>query len=436
VAVEAAAAETDMLRTLLISLSLLVPTGLCADLLTRYFPGKAEADVAKEFETNLPKFLQDRLKDPEKPRIQHLVNKREVWLELQEVTATELVFLQLERNGLYLELATFGYAVGETQVKLKVEELSPAALSRVRCMDHKFRTPEEIIALAFWLASKGDLTSANYELAPVTVKTPLIKPDIEAWLIAKYGWPAGAVLESVAVHDLEENIDGTLLLTKEANAQRLKDLDKEAKEVLKALQLAQGADLKGKPGARKNSPTMRLDHLKSRVERYGKTYGGTVTAEAKNTKKALEELLAAVSEDLTWVENQGYKADRLGIDGDPQACADAWLIIYRADPMSHQTVQKAADACTKAAGLVDNGKKCDRKDRALKAGQLWEEYSKLQPLYLAPYNNAGLNYMAAGEKAKSKACFEEVLRRTSRKDLPDAEKAHREYAEARLKDLK
>lgn len=425
-----------MLRTLLVSLALLAPVGLCADLLTRYFPNKTEADVAKEFETGLPAFLKERLKDPEKPRMQHMVNKKEVRLELKEVTDSELVWLQMERNGLYLELATYGYQVSDVEVKLKLADVVPAAIARMRSVDYRFRTIEEMIALAFWLASKGDVMSANYELTPLCTKTPIAKPDIEAWLIAKHGWPSGSVLEQVAVHDLEENIDGVILMTKEANAARLKELDKEAKEVLKALQAAQGGDLKGKPGARKNSPTMRLDHLKSRVERYTKAYAGTATAENKATKKPLEDLLAAVTADLEWVENQGYKADRLGIDGDPQACADAWLVIYRADPMSYQTVQKVADACTKAAGLVDNGRKCDRKDRALKAAQLWEEYSKLQPLYLAPYNNAGLNYMAAGEKAKSKACFEEVLRRTSRKDLPEGDKSHRDYAEARLKDLR
>lgn len=428
--------EDVMLRNLLLLAALALPAGLCADLLTRYFPNKTEADVAKDFETNLPNFLKDRLKDPEKPRIKHTVSKQVVWLELREVTDAELVWVQLERNGLYTETFTFGYAPGETIVKLKLADIPPASIAAMRSMDYRFRTPEDMIGLAFWLASKDDLASANYELAPMTVKTPLIKPDIEAWLIAKYGWAAGSALEQVAVHDLEENIDGTLLLTKEAAAQRLKDLDKQAKEMLKALQAAQGGDLKGKPGARKNSPTMRLDHLKSRIERYGKAYGGTATAENKATKKALEELLAAVKADLEWVENQGYKADRLGIDGDLQACADMWLVILRADAASFQTIQKAADACTKAAGLLDNGRKCENKDRAIKAAQLWEEYSKHQPLYLAPYNNAGLNYMAAGEKAKAKACFEEVLRRTNKKEIPEGEKAHRDYAEARLKDLR
>jgi hypothetical protein len=425
-----------MLRPIALALLLAAPAALCADLLTRYFPGKTEADVAKDFETNLPTFLKERLKDPEKPRIQHTVNKREVWLELQDVTPNDLLFLQMERHGLYPDLGTFGYAVSETEVRLKLADIPPAVLARARCMDYRFRTIEETVALAFWLASRGDLAAANYEIAPLALKNSLVKPDIEAWLIGKYGWPAGSALDAVEVHDLEDNIDGTLLLTKEANAQRLKDLDKEAKDVLKALQTAQGGDLKGKPGARKNPPTMRLDHLKSRLERYGKAYGGTLTAENKATKKMLEDLLAAVKADLDWVETQGYKADRLAIDGDIQACADMWLVILKADPHTFQVIQKAADACTKAAGLVDNGRKCDRKDRALRAAQLWEEYSRLQPLYLAPYNNAGLNYMAAGEKAKAKACFEEVIRRTTKKELPEGEKAHRDYAEARLKDLR
>ncbi|MBX3473312.1 MAG: hypothetical protein KF754_02950 [Planctomycetes bacterium] len=423
-----------MLRTLFLSFALLAPVALCADLVGRHFPNKAEADVAKEFEAGLPAWLQARLKDPDKPRAWVEVSKRRTYVELADVKADELVWAELAQHGVYKELATWGYSPTETQLKIKLSEIPSSQIAR--WFDYRYRTPEEMVGLACWLASRGDVMAANERLAPLAAKSSLLKPDIEAWLIARHGWPAGATLTETPIHDLERNVDGVLLLTAEAAAQRLKDLDKEAKDVLKALQTAQGNDLKGKSGARKAPPSMRLDFLLSRLERFSKAYAGTATAENKATKKLLEELIEAVKADKDWVENQGYKADRLGIDGDPKACADQWLAIVRANPEDPETLQKAADAQYKAAEVTDNGTKCKDKDRARKGGELWEKYSQIQPLMLNARNYAGLCYMAAGDKGKAKAHFDEVLRRTSKKGISDAEAKHREYAEARLKDLK
>ncbi|MBK9975452.1 MAG: hypothetical protein IPP14_11835 [Planctomycetes bacterium] len=423
-----------MLRMLMIVAALLAPVGLRADLLTRYFPGKSEADIAKEFEDKLPEFLAARAKDVSKPRLHIEQNKRKLYLEIIEVKGAESTWAELVPHGWYKDRAEYGFSPGEGEVKLKQADFPPQEVAL--WFEHNYRTPEEMVSLVTWLALKGEVLAANGRLAPMAAKSTLLKPDIDAWLIAKHGWATTATLIQVDVHDFEMQKDGMLLLTKEAAAERLKLLDKVAKEALKDLVEQQGGDTKGKPGARKRSPSIRLDTLENRLTRYPKAFAGTTTAEAKNTKKSLDEMLEAVKADRKWVEDGGFKADRLAIDGDLQASADAWLALYRADPENIEVIQKCAEVLFKAAEVTDNGNKCVRKDRALKAAEMWDKFAQIQPLYLNCINYAGLNYMAAGEKAKAKARFEEVLRRTDKKELTDAEKGHREYAQTRMKDMK
>jgi len=426
-----------MLRPALVcALLALAIEPLHADLIERCFPGKTEADVVQAFEPGLPAFLAARLKEVEKPRIRIEQARRKLNLELVQIKEDGLEFAELVRYGWYKDKLLYSFQPGDSKLTLKLADIPPAQVAA--WFNTKYRSPVETVGLAAWLASKDELVAANAKLAELMEdqRAEPIRADIKAWLAAKHGWPEGSEPDLVKTHDLRENADGRLLLPAAQAAERLKQLDKDAADMLKELRALQGGDVRSAAGARRNSPGIRLDVLKSRLERFPAAYAGTVTAEHKNTRKTLDELLAAVNADMGWIEIQGFKADRLGIEKDLAGCADAWMTILRADPRNPELISKVATAQYEAAGVRDNGIKSEKPERAIKSAELWEKMLEIYPLLLMARNYAGLNYMAAGRKDKAKAHFEEVLRRTEGRELAETEQKNREFAEARMKSLK
>lgn len=415
--------------------SLLAPS-LLAGLVETHFAGKAEAEVAKDFEAGIGTFLQAAMKEATRPRLRMDYNKKPIFVELAEVKSNELVWATLARSGWYADKLEYSWSPHEPSVKLKFSDIPPACVAE--WFKAPSRTPAEVVGACAWLAGKKDLWSANALLAGLAKRQESLKKEADEWLAAKHGWtlPEGGLSET-ATTNLDSGEEGFLLLTPEAAAERLKTLDKQAKEALKDLQLKQGEDIKSKPGQRKGTPKVRLDVLLARVGRFSKAFAGTATADNNKTKKTLEELTAAIKADLEHVENARNKADRMAIDGDDEGCARAYVALVRCDPQNPDLLAKAADACNKGAVITNNGTGCEKKDLALQAAVYWEAVLEIYAAQLGLHNHAGLNFMAGGDKARAKQHFDEVLRRTEgKKELSDTEKQNRDYAEARLKDLK
>ncbi|MCC6464016.1 MAG: hypothetical protein IT463_01600 [Planctomycetes bacterium] len=426
-----------MLRPALCALlcSLLAPS-LLAGLVETHFPGKAEADVAKDFEAGIGAFLQAALKDTTRPRLRMDYNKKPIFVELSEVKSNELTWATLARSGWYADRLEYSWSPHEPVVKLKFNDIPPACVAE--WFKAPNRTPAEVVGVCVWLANKKELWTANALLAGLAKLQTSLKKEVDEWLVAKHGWtlPEGGLTEA-STTNLESGEEGFLLLTTEAATERLKTLDKQAKDALKDLQLKQGEDVKSKPGQRKGTPKVRLDVLLVRVGRFEKAFAGTATAGNSKTKKTLEELTAAIKADLEHIENARNKADRMAIDGDAEGCARAYVPLVRCDPQNPDLLAKAADACSKGAGITNNGTSCEKKDLALQAAVYWEAVLDIYTAQLGLHNHAGLNFMAGGDKARAKQHFDEVLRRTEgKKELSDTEKQNRDYAEARLKDMK
>ncbi|MCB9933851.1 MAG: hypothetical protein H6841_10570 [Planctomycetes bacterium] len=414
---------------------------LWAGLVETHFPGKSETDVAAEFEAGLPKLLTEGLSAVAKPRMYALVNKAEVFVQLTAVEGEQTTWTTLVPTGWYAEQAEYAYDVYGKDYKFKLSELPPAGVAF--WLRPQGRSAALIVSLACWLAAKGELMLADAELAALVPldgrekERETLKKEIDDWLCAKLGWSAPGGLETIATHDLDHNEDGWLLLSKEAAAEHFKDLDKEAKKAFKELEKLQGADVKSKPGQRKNSPGMRLAILEKYIQRWERRYTGTAFLAKKGAKEDLEAMLEAVKADMAWIETEKYKAERFGIDGDWNAAARAYDQMQRADPLNPDVVIWTAEAWSKAAKITDGGRKADDPAAAKRAAGLYEQLLAIFPKAMGYHNHAGLNWLAAGDKGRAKEHHEEVIRRTDGiKDLSESDKKNREFAEGQLKLMK
>ncbi|MCA8917031.1 MAG: hypothetical protein KDB90_16700 [Planctomycetes bacterium] len=434
----------QLLRPATLLLIALLAAPAWAELVEAHFPGKSEDAVASEFEAGLSAWLQARMKEPTKPQMYTVDGKTEVFVELTAIDGVNTTWMTLVRIGWISDTNRYGWGPYGKEYKLELSEIPPREVAG--WFVPKYRSPQEIVALACWLASKGELLEANAKVAGLAAVKEEVKKDAQAWIAAKNGWTVPAEgLEVVATHDLERNEDGVLFLTKAAAADRLKELDKEAKKAFKELEKLQGMDVKSKPGMRKNSPGLRLVILQDYVDRFERRYAGTSFIDKKGTKEDLEAIRAAIKADMEYVETEKYKAERAGIDGDWAAAAAAYETLLRVDPLNPDLVLSTAEAFSKAAKITDGARRAEDPASAKRAALLYERLLEIYPRALGFHNHAGVNWLAAGSdskvasdgKKRAKEHHEEVIRRTdNRSDLSESEKSNREYAEGQLKLIK
>lgn len=382
--------------------ALLFAAPLAAGLLDS-FGGKSEADIAAEFEAALPKVLEARVAEGEPDRKARMFytprgSKTELHLQCIEVKGEKARWQELA--------ATQSWYPDRLEYMLAphgpTHELETSALPS-ECVAGWFslrngQTVQDMIALAVWAANRKDLMVANAVLADLAKRQTNFRADAEAWLCEKHGWTApkdGLLL--VETHDLARKIEGALLLTAEANAERIKGLEKPASEALKQLEQMQGGDVKSKPGRRRGAkgPSMRLDQLAQYCERFKQAFAGTKFLEGKKNTEKLEKITETVKADLEYVNSEKYKAERLGIDNDWKGCADAWLLLREIDPHNPEVLVKTGEACSKAAVITDGARKAENPDYAHKSALCYDDLIALFPLQVAYYNYAGVNWLAA-----------------------------------------
>lgn len=421
--------------------AMLLIASLCAapafaNLVEKVFPGKSEEAVVTEFEASLSPLLATRLKDPMKPRAHIMDGKKEVFVELTAIEGEEGTWTELVPYAWYKEISEYAYTPYGKDYKIKTSDIP--AKSVATWYDAKRRPATEIVGLACWLATKEQLWLANAKLATFAQSKKDFKADVDAWLCTKHGWTAPTEgLEAVATTDMATGDDGFLYMTAEAKAEYMKDLEDEADDAFDLLEEWQGGDLKSKPGARKKPPTMRLDMLVVRIERYKRAYASTEFIEKKNTKRDLAAMTEAVKGDMEYIEAAKFKAEREGIDGDWKTAAQSYDNLLRLDPANPDMITVTAEAYSKAAEITDGGRKAAEPSAAARAAGLYEQLIELYPKALAFHNHAGVNWLASGNKKKAKAHHEEVITRTDdRTDLTENEQKNREYAEGQLKLMK
>lgn len=407
-----------------------------AGLIERYFPGKSEAEVATEFEAGLSGFLATRLREPAIfVRMYAPVAKNvEVYVQLKSVEGERIKWTTLVNTGWLKDTTEYALEPHGKDYTFDVAELPPAEVAT--WFGAKGRTAGEIVGCACWLAAKGELWLANGRLAALAAVLIDARKDVQAWLAEKNGWtvPAEGLL-TVETHDLKHNENGTLLVSAEGKTAWFQKLDEEVKDAFKALQKLQGNDVKSKPGLRKGSPKVRLDILLKHTERFALTYAGTDFM-AKKGAKDVQAIIDAIKADLEWIETEKFKAQRKGIEDDWAGAAKHYDQLVRADPLNPDLLLATGEAFGKAAKIKDAGRKAADPAAAKRSAVLFEDLIAVYPQMLGYYNNAGLGWQAAGEKSKARQHYEEVLRRTDKKELKDTEKSNREFAEKQLELVK
>lgn len=421
------------MRLCLAILALMCAAPLSANLLSG-FDGKSETEIAIEFESGLSAFLTARLTEAVQPRMRIRQGREELYLQLVEVNEDKSVWQELVRAGwktaerIHYFYAPFGDRHEFTALSIPPDQV--AGWYQVQ-----FRLPDDFIALAVWLASKGELMTANAKLAELAAATSTeVRANIDDWLCEKHGWtkPEGG-LKLVKTHDLALNEDGFLLLTDEAEAKRLAEFEEGVRAVFRELEEMQG-DVRGRAGFRRGSPKVRLAELKDYMARFKSVYGETKFMQNRRNKDRFERMLEAVNEDIQFVETEKYKAERLGIEGDWEGSAKAWDALLRADPENPELLQHTARAFSNSAKIGDAGRVVESPQAAKQAAELYDKVVEIFPLALSYMNYAGFNWLAAGDKVKARKYHAEVVKRTDgRDDLQENDRKNREYAEAQLR---
>lgn len=413
----------------LITLCVAAPL-LRAGLVESQCGGKAEDAVVKDFENGLPKMLEPRLADKSAIRLLLPIKKETYYCELSGIDGDTLTFSTLREAGVdSVSGKTLWGAMGPKH-KLKPGELPPAGVAQ--WFDVPRCKPEIVVSLAAWLVSKKQPMIANAKLAEFSRTNTALKSEIDDWLCAKHGWtkPASG-LTLTETHDFESALDGVLLLTPEAAAARLTELDKAAKQALKDLYTARG-DGKGNFGTRKKTPTLPLETLRSRLSRYEKAFKGTTMGEAARIKMEITALTETVDADLKLIGENKLRAERLEMDEKFKEAGEIYEALLRGDPENMNLLMLAATAFYKGGGLKDSGNNCENPDNLKKAQGFYEGMLRRMPRMLSAMNYLGSIHQGLGAKDKAKGYFNEVLKLGD----PEKDKANRDYATKCIANMK
>jgi len=419
-----------MIRALFWLWLILPACSLHAGLIETHFPGKMEEAVVKEFEAGLSKMMEPRLKDPVPLRIALTVKKDSFFCQLEAIDGDTSTWATLAAAGEEAESKKLLWAPMGPKHKLKASELPPESVAS--WFDVPRCKPEIVVSLAAWLAAKKNLPLANAKLSHLIQSNAPQRPEVEAWLCAKYTWTKPeAGLTLVETHNLESGADGWLLLTAEAATARLADLDKAARQALKDLDVARG-ESKGSFGTRKKPPTMKLEVVRDRFARFEKAFKGTATVLTVRLMEKVKEQIESIDADLKILGDNFLRAERSAIDEKYKEAAEVFQLLWQGDPANNGLLLLTAHNFRKAAGIKDAGNRCDAPDLMKKALGYYELLLQQWPRSLSVMNYLGSAHQSLASKDKAKAYYNEVLRLGDK----EKDKGNREFAEKSLANIK
>lgn len=421
-----------MLRNLILAAILTSAATLNASaLVDRYYAGKKEEDICKEFLKKLPDNMKAWLATKNPPRATLVVNKIKVYSELCEVQGKgdTNVWGELVRKSWFTNAAGALWALNDApNTRFRIKNVDVPVSDVGGWFDGHRDGPELIVALCVWLAKNNELGVANQRLTELVSENKDLRADVEAWLCEKYKWTLPEQgLRIIAVRDLAALKGYGLLLTEDAHKEHLAKLDTKAKEALANLQASRG-DSEGELGSRKKAPTERLDELKNRCERFAECFRDTATVADEAEMKKLEKLLASLNADLELIKSLAESAEG-SLDQDPALAAKNYSRLVKADPVNPNWRQRMAYAYFKDGGLRWDGTCNNAKSMKLSA-DLYKPLCEEYPLNGNLFTFAGASFYATGERDKAKKYLERAVA------LLEDGSSDKDFAERLLKNLK
>ncbi|KAA0216138.1 hypothetical protein EDM80_04465 [bacterium] len=416
------------------SFALVLCAALCAGhlhagLVDRYFAGKKDDELVKEFYKRLPDHLRNMISTKNPPRALLTVNKRTtVFAELKQVQGKgeTNIWVELLKSNWFTNAAGFAWAPGEAQFYFKNSDIPAATIAG--WFDGRTAAPSDIVLLAVFLAKNNELGLANMRLTEMAEEHKDMRSDVEAWLCERNKWtlPEGG-LQLLAVRDIVSGQGGVLLMTEEAKAAHLAKLDAKAPEMLDMLAAARG-DASGELGKRKNAPTERLDELKNRCERFSDCFRGTAFLENAEKVQKLENLKKSLEADLEIIKSMADGAEGI-IKQDPVKAASTFETLSKADPFNTTWKSRLA-YCWFLDGNLLMGGGCSNPKSMKKAADLYEALAKEFPLNGNLNLFAGACKYAAGDRDSAKKYLEKAEK------LLDPQSSDYRFLQDLLKNLK
>ena len=402
---------------------------LHAGLVDRYFPGKKDEDLVKEFYKRLPDHLRNMMSTKNPPRALLTVNKRStVFAELKQVQGKgdTNIWVELLRSNWFTNAAGFAWAPGEAQFYFKNSDIPPAVVAS--WFDGRTAAPSDVVLLAILLVKNNEFTLANMRLTEMSEEHKDMRADVEAWLCERNKWtlPEGG-LHLVAVRDIVSGQGGAMLMTAEARTAHLAKLDAKARETLDTLAAARG-DAAGDLGKRKNAPTERLDELKNRCDRFSDCFRGTAFFEDSEKVQKLEALKKSLEADLEIIKSMAEGAEGI-IKQDPVKAASTFETLTKADPFNTTWKSRLA-YCWFLDGNLLMGGGCSNAKSMKKAADLYEPLAREFPLNGNLNLFAGACKYAAGDRDSAKKYLEKAEK------LLDPQSSDYRFLQDLLKNLK
>jgi tetratricopeptide (TPR) repeat protein len=421
-----------MLRNLILAAILTSAASLSASaLVDRYYAGKKEEDICKEFLKKLPESMKAWVATKAPPRATLVVNKIKVYAELCEVQGKgdTNIWGELVKKTWYTNSSGALFMLNDApNTRFRIKNTDVPAADVGGWFDGKRDDPALLVGLCVWLARNNELTVANQRLTELVNEKKDLRADVEAWLCEKYKWTLPEQgLRMIAVRELAAAKGYGLLLTEEAHKEHLSKLDTKAKEALANLVAARG-DTQGELGTRKKAPTERLDELSNRCDRFAECFRDTPAVNDIEQMKMLEKLKASLDADLEVVKNIFDNAEGY-LKQDPGQAAKSYDKLTKADPMNPTWRSRLAYAYHLEGGLHFDGGCNDAKSMKL-AADLYKTLCEEFPLNGNLFTFAGASYYATGERDRAKKYLERAV------VLTEAGDSERDFAERLLKNLK
>ena len=420
------------MKNLILVLALTCAASLNASaLVDRFYAGKKEEDICKEFLKKLPESMKAWLNTKNAPRATLTVNKIKVYAELCEVQGKgeANIWGELVKKSWYLNAAGALWALNDAQnTRFRIKNTDIPVADVANWFDGRRDEPSVLVGLCVWLAKNNELTLANQRLTELANEKSDLRPDIEAWLCEKYKWtPPEGGLRIQGVRDFLTGQGTGLLFTEDANKEFLAKLDTKAKETLANMIAARG-DAEGELGTRKLAPKERLDELLNRCDRFAECFRDTATVANADEMKKLEKLRAGIAAYLELAKTISEAAEA-NLDRDAELAAKDFGKLAKADPMNPNWRQKQAYAFYRDGELRVDGT-CRNPKSMKQAAELYNPLCKEYPLNGNLFTFAGACYYATGEKDTAKKFLERAVA------LGESGSSDRDFAERLLKNLK
>lgn len=419
--------------------SVVSAASMSATMMERFFPDQTEKQVATDFQDYLPGFLRESLKQPVKPRITREKRRETRLYELDRFEDDETVWNVMVPEAPLVDTTKILYRPSGVVAKWKLSEIEPKEVAA--WFKPKLMEPKRAMQFAVWLYSQDCEWLANSAAGFVASRMPDAREDIENWLCEKNEWtrPEEGLIE-VSTVEYPSGHERLFLVTKQANEERIKELERPAKDGLKDLSKLRGGT-RGRPGKRATPyPSMRLDRLLEDLLIYEEAFKPTLFLLKEKNIEELKELITTVKEDIEYVEKKQEEIQTLVDDRKNKEAAQAWTELLKVDPKNEGLLISCALAWHRSARIMiyRNSFKCDSFEDAEEAAKYWDKLLDIFPDHLTLLNNAGTAWAAADQDKPEKArkYFKRVIRLTNKKGLTEAEEAARASAERYDKVLK